>query len=231
MDDYFIITRIRNEQQKLAYIGLCTEGKALEWWKANRHRYQEWSEVKEILRGYYGDHYQADKAYNDIVALKQTGSVQKYLNDLDKLNVYTEMTDHHLINIILNGIPSRLRLAMAHYEDLRSNPMRWKQKLLEMDVATTEFHHKDSNAKNEDKGKKHSFEDRTQLKRGDEPKDKPTFGESVFNSTKDKRRKEERCIKCGRKGHFLCDCKTGWRAKTLPPFIPNPTTKPALKKL
>jgi len=60
MDDYFIITRIRNEQQKLAYIGLCTEGEALEWWKANRHRYQEWSEVKEALRGYYGDHYQAD---------------------------------------------------------------------------------------------------------------------------------------------------------------------------
>jgi len=93
------------------------------------------------------------------VALKQTGSVQKYLNDLDKLNVYVEMTDHHLINIILNSIPSCLRLAMAHYEDLRSNPMRWKQKLLEMDVATMEFHHKDSNAKNKEKGKKHSFED------------------------------------------------------------------------
>jgi len=203
----------------------------LEWWKANRHRYQEWSEVKEALRGYYEDHDQADKAYNDIVALKQTGSVQKYLNDVNKLNVYADMTDHHLINIILNGIPSRLHLAMAHYKDLRSNPIRWKQKLLEMDIATTEFHHKDSNAKNKNKGKKHSFEDRTQPKGGDEPKDKPTFGELVSNSTKDKRRTEERCIKCGHKGHFLCDCKTGWRAKTPPPFIPNPATKPTQKKL
>jgi len=165
------------------------------------------------------------------VALKQTGSVQKYLNDLDKLNVYAEMTDHHLINIILNGIPSRLYLAMAHYEDLRSNPMRWEQKLLEMEVATIEFHHKDSNAKNKDKGKKRSFEDRTQLRGGDEPKDKSIFGESVSDSTKDKRRKAERCIKCGRKGHFLHDCKTGWRAKTPSLFILNPATKPAPKKL
>jgi len=157
--------------------------------------------------------------------------VQKYLNDLDRLNMYAEMTDHHLINIILNGIPSRLRLVMAHYEDLRSNPMKWKQKLLEMDVATTEFHHQDSNAKNKDKGKKHLFDDRIQLRGGDEPEYKLSFEETVSDTTKDKGRKEERCIKCDRKGHFLCECKTGWRAKILPPFVPNPTTKSTQKKL
>jgi len=115
---------MRNEQQRLPYIGLCAAGEALEWWKANSHRYQEWSKVKEALWGYHGDHYQADKAYNDIVALNQTGLVQKYLNNLNRLNVYAEMTDHHLINIIRNGIPSGLRLAMTHYEDVRSNSMR-----------------------------------------------------------------------------------------------------------
>jgi len=36
MDDYYKITLIKNEEQKLAYIGLCIKGKALDWWIANR---------------------------------------------------------------------------------------------------------------------------------------------------------------------------------------------------
>jgi len=143
MDDYFTITLIMNERQKLAYVGLCTKGEALEWWKANRHRHLTWEGVKEAIKTYYGNHYQADQGYNEIVALKQTSTVQRYLNDIDRLNAYAGMTDHHLINIILNGMPSRLRLAMAHYENLRANPVESKKKLLEMDVATIEFQHKD----------------------------------------------------------------------------------------
>ena len=75
--------------------------------------------MKKSIREYYGDHYRKDKAYNEIIALKQTGSVQKYLNDINRLNVHAGMTNHHLINIILNGISSQLHLAMAHYENLR----------------------------------------------------------------------------------------------------------------
>jgi len=111
--------------------------------------------------------------------------------------------------------------------------MRWKQKLLEMDITTTEFHYKDSNTKNKDKnqGKKRLFEDRIQLREGDEPKEESRFGQTVSDATKNKRSKKERCIKYGRKGHFLRNCKTGWRTKTPPLFIPNPTTKPTQKKL
>ena len=39
IDDYFTMTQIRNEQQQLAYVGLCTKEEALESWKTNRHRY------------------------------------------------------------------------------------------------------------------------------------------------------------------------------------------------
>ena len=37
MDDYFTITQTCNEVQQLAYVGLCTEGDALEWWKSNKY--------------------------------------------------------------------------------------------------------------------------------------------------------------------------------------------------
>ena len=49
---------------------------------------------------YDGDHDKPDRAFNEINDLKQTGTVQKYLNYIDRLNVYTKMADHHLINII-----------------------------------------------------------------------------------------------------------------------------------
>ena len=39
MDDYFTIIQTRNEVQRLAYVGLCTEGDVLEWWKSNKYRF------------------------------------------------------------------------------------------------------------------------------------------------------------------------------------------------
>ena len=38
LTDYFTITGIKNERQKLAYVGLCMEGKALDWWMANKDK-------------------------------------------------------------------------------------------------------------------------------------------------------------------------------------------------
>ena len=77
------------------------------------------------IREYCGEHYKPDRAFNEISDLKQTGTIQKYLNDINRLNVCGKMTDHHLINLILNVITPRLRQAMAYYEDLRSDPSNW----------------------------------------------------------------------------------------------------------
>ena len=87
MDDYFTITQTRNKIQWLAYIGLYTEGDALKWWKSNKHRFNAWEELKDAIREYYGDHYKLNRAFNEISNLKQTGTVQKYLNHIDRLNV------------------------------------------------------------------------------------------------------------------------------------------------
>ena len=130
MNNFFTIRLITNEKQKLAYVGLCTKGEALEWGKANRHRHHTWVGINEVIKTYYGNHYQADRAYNEIVTIKQTSMVQWYLNDIDQLNVCAGMPNHHLINIIVNGIPSRLRFAMAHYENLYATPIERKKKLL-----------------------------------------------------------------------------------------------------
>ena len=77
MDDYFTITQTRNQVQRLAHAGLCTEGDALEWWKSNKNRFNAWREVTAAMREYYGDHYKPNRAFNKISDLKQTGTVQK----------------------------------------------------------------------------------------------------------------------------------------------------------
>ena len=76
----------------------------MEWWKANRHRSTVWEKVNNIIREDYDDHYKPNRVLNKISDVKQTGTVQKYLNDIDRLNIYIKMTDHYLLNIILNGI-------------------------------------------------------------------------------------------------------------------------------
>jgi len=83
MADFFTITFIMNERQKVAYVRLCTKGKALEWWKANRYRYHTWVGVKEALKTYYGNYYQADQACSEIVGLKHISMVQRHLHDID----------------------------------------------------------------------------------------------------------------------------------------------------
>ena len=143
MDDNFTIIQTRNEVQGLAYVGQCTETDALEWWKSNKYRFNAWRVVTAASWEYYSDHYKPDRAFNEISDLKQTGTGQKYLNNIDRLDVYAKMTDHYLISIILNAITPRLHQAMAHYEDLCCDQSKYKEKLLHMDFITTEFQKKE----------------------------------------------------------------------------------------
>ena len=61
------------------------------------------------------------------------------MNDINRLNVFVKMIYHTLINIILNGLTTQLRQAIAHYEDLLPDSSKWKEKPLYMDITTTEF--------------------------------------------------------------------------------------------
>ena len=81
---YITITGTRNERQRLAFVGLCMEGKALDWWKANKDKYTCWAEVQTGIELYCGDHYHADRACLEIHKLRQTGAVQDYPNEIDR---------------------------------------------------------------------------------------------------------------------------------------------------
>ena len=76
---------------------------------------------------------------NKIRDLKQTGIVKKYLNKIDRVNVYSSITDHHVINILLNAITTCLCYVIFYYKDLCSGTYKYKDKLSNMDFTTTEL--------------------------------------------------------------------------------------------
>ena len=89
------------------------------------------------------------------------------------------MTDHHLINIIWNGITLHLCQAMAHYEDLRCDPSNWNKKLPDVNFITTEFQKKKQDNKSKCQRKKWGLEEQAQL-RGEESGGEKKEGEFVL---------------------------------------------------
>ena len=147
---YFTITGTRNERQRLAFFGLCMEEKVLDWWKTNKDKYSTWAEVQTGIELYYEDHYRADRAHLEIHQLRQTGPVQDYLNEIDRLNTYTKIPDRAMINIIINKLTGPLRRSMTHYEHLRENPDECRKQLVCMDIITIEFQRRDKHPRQDD---------------------------------------------------------------------------------
>ena len=61
---------------------------------------------------------------------------------------------------------------MAYYEDLRSDPSKWKEKLLHMDFITTEFQKKEQDNISKGQGKKRGLDKQIQLKKGESGSEK-----------------------------------------------------------
>ena len=138
LEEYFNITLTRNEGQRLAYVSLCLMGKALEWWRPNKTKFRTWEEAQAGFRLYYGDRYKKHRSHQELLALVQTGPIQDYLTEADRLNAYAGIPDDQRISIILPRLRRHLCTSMAHYENLQATPVQWRQKLVEMDVSIRE---------------------------------------------------------------------------------------------
>lgn len=230
MENYFTLQNIKNSAQKLASLSLSLEGSALEWFKANQRSYRTWEEVKEALQAYYGDHYRADKAYKKILQLKQIGSVQDYLSNLDRLNTYAQISDLQLIQIILMALKPDVRSSMAHYEHLRSNPIEWRRKLVEMDVADSQLKELSTTIPHDRKRPATAISTiHSRTERPLVPHQSTWISDDIIK----KRKSEGRCTKCGRSGHMIRECRSSnYRSTPEPSTSHNNTStiSPATKK-
>ena len=185
---------------------------------------------------YYGDRYKQDPSHQELLALVQTGPIQDYLTEVDRLNAYADIPDEQLISIILPRLSRHLRTSMAHYENLRATPVQWRQKLVEMDVSIREVQaitrptgssHRQPEQQNRKRPAPHQSAEKPTNLRGGNPPSSST-GNFISRSTKDKRKADGRCIKCGRSGHSIKDCRSDWMKTPPPPG--NNKDEPSSKK-
>ena len=126
---------------------------------------------------------------------------------------------------------------MAYYEHLLENPDEWRKQLVRMDIITSEFQRRDKHPRQDDskdRSKKRTFEDRIQLKAGPEEKNKSSGSKRdiVPQDQIDRRKKESRCFKCGRKNDQPSDCEYGWVSQTPPlKYTSNHNQEPVNKKV
>ena len=142
------------------------KGDALEWLTSNKYRFNACEEVMDAIREYYGNQFAQDRALNKICYLNQTGTVQKCLNNIDRCNIYTKMTDHYRINIILKGIGLDVSQAMACEEDFYSDPFKLKKQFLHIDFITTVFQKQEQDNKCKGQRKKCGLVQQVQLRGG-----------------------------------------------------------------
>ena len=130
------------------------------------------------------------------------------------MNTYANIPDMARIYIIINDLTGPLRCSMAHYEHLRENPDEWRQQLHRMDIITSEFQRQDKHFRQDDskdRSKNRTLPDKIQLNAGTEEKKKfrGTKRDFVLQDQIERRKKESRCFKCGRKKHQASDCEYG----------------------
>ena len=75
LDNHFTITQLYKMLQRPSHFGLCMEGDAFAWWKANKYRINTSEEVKHATREYYDNHYKPARAFNEMNDPKQTNTV------------------------------------------------------------------------------------------------------------------------------------------------------------
>ena len=171
-----------------------------------------------------------------LLALVQTGPIPDYLTEVVRLNAYAGVPDGQLISIILPRLSRHLCTSMANYEDLRATPLQWRHKLVEMDVSMrkvqgitrpTGSSHRQPEQQNRKRSAPHqSVEKPTNLQGGNAPSS--STGNFISTRKQDPRKADGCCIKCGRTGHSIKDCRSDWM-KTPPPPNSN-KDEPSSKK-
>jgi len=91
----------------------------------------------------YRDHYRVYRVHLAIIELRQSGTIQDFLNEIKRHNAYAKVSESAILNIIIHNLSIKLRDAIAHYEHLYSQPKHWTIHLMQMDTMTAEFQEQD----------------------------------------------------------------------------------------
>ena len=129
MEEFLRPYKTAEEDEKLSVLTLSLEGSVLDWWYEKRVEINTWAEAKQALWDQYGDQFVRANARRDLEALIQTGRIQEYLAEVERLNGHAKLPTDVLMDLITRKVKPQLRNMIAPFTDLmETDPAAWKKK-------------------------------------------------------------------------------------------------------
>src|SRR5258706_12030965 len=220
MEEYFDPYIYATDRNKISMLTAALDGLALDWWRKRRQTITTWEQAKQALLLQYGDKFIEGNSRRELEDLYQTGRIQDYLAEVERLNGHAGLSQRDVIALIYWKIKPQLRELMASHHELRTTtPLAWMNLLvlngdaIEQNNRMRGYFDKCSSLKNDTKpnhkknGEKPNHEKTKDklAKTGKDTNDKPK-GDWVSPELKRKRKKVGQCEKCGKSGHSFTDC-------------------------
>ncbi|QRW08586.1 Retrotransposon gag protein [Ceratobasidium sp. AG-Ba] len=201
-------TAFDNNRKMATFLTNMGEGEAAKWAKPllrkildeEPHEYlANWNALKNAFLLAFSDPMKKERAIQNIHKLQQTGSAQHYVTAFRTLMQELDWDEHAFIDVFKKGLKNNVQqelLKATITQDTSTFSLeKWMEVSIRIDdlLFTGRSLRDNSSSGNQDK----KFQPRTtQAKAGIVP-----------SEVIQKRREEGRCIKCGRRGHRMRECK------------------------
>ena len=100
MDEFLRPYKNADEDKKLSALALYLKGSVLDWWFEKRSQIQTWTAAKEGLWNRYANQFVKANARRNLEGLQQTGRIQDYLAEVDRLNGHAKIPEDILMDLI-----------------------------------------------------------------------------------------------------------------------------------
>src|SRR5258706_10570351 len=131
MEEYFDPYVYATDRNKISILTAALDGLALDWWRKWRQTITTWEQAKQALTLQYGDKFIEGNSRRELEDLYQTGRIQDYLAEVERLNGHAGLSQRDVIALIYWKIKPRLRELMASHHELRTTtPLAWMNLLV-----------------------------------------------------------------------------------------------------
>ncbi|QRV77148.1 Retrotransposon gag protein [Ceratobasidium sp. AG-Ba] len=209
-------TAFDNNRKMATFLTNMGEGEAAKWAKPmlrkildeEPHEYlANWNALKNAFLLAFSDPMKKERAIQNIHKLQQTGSAQHYVTAFRTLMQELDWDEHAFIDVFKKGLKNNVQqelLKATITQDTSTFSLeKWMEVSIRIDnlLFTGRSLRDNSSSGNQER----KFQPRTtQAKVGIVP-----------SEVIQKRREEGRCIKCGRRGHRMRECKfKEWQQET-----------------
>ena len=108
MEEYFDPYVDITDRNKISILTSVLDDTTLDWWRKRWQTLTSWDQAKQALILQYGNKFIKDNSRKQIEELTQTGRVQDYLAEVERLNRYAGLSQKDVLSFIYRKIKPKL---------------------------------------------------------------------------------------------------------------------------